>query len=383
MKINPNVKDCAPAPIAEAWSWVDNPDDPTLLDVCQAVPAYPPHQSMLDFLGHAIANREAATYTDIAGIHPLRLALAADIDSRYGAAVDPGEIVITAGCNQGFCSVIDTLCQNGDSVISALPCYFNHEMWLTIRGINIQWMDFDPTSNTPDPAQADMLVTDSTRAIILISPNNPTGAIYSATILDAFYEVAKKHGIPLIVDETYRDFMDDSEPPHHLFAKPDWQNTFVHLYSFSKAFSLTGHRVGAVVGGEKLLTHLTKIQDCVAISAPHVGQIAAQYGLDNLIPWRRQKGLEMISRAAALKQAFQRDELEYQLLSAGAYFAYVKHPFSEPALAVAERLARRHQVVCLPGSYFGQGQEQFLRFAFANVEPQRFSELVDRLIQSQ
>ena len=383
MHINPNVLDCASAPIAEAWSWINNPDDPGLLDVCQAVPAYLPHRSMLEFLGDAVARGQAATYTEISGIQPLRQALAEDINNRYAAAVDADNIVITAGCNQGFCSVIDTLCQSGDNVIVPLPCYFNHEMWLSIRDINIQWLDFNDSTAEPDPVQADSFVNEKTRAIILISPNNPTGAIYSEETINAFYLVARKHGIPLVIDETYRDFMDDSRPPHSLFQQPGWQDTFIHLYSFSKAFSLTGHRVGAVVAGQPVLDQLTKIQDCVAISAPHIGQIAAQYGLENLTEWRRMKGNEMIARAAAIRTAFDDHRLEYHLISAGAYFAYIRHPFVDPSRKVAERLAREFKIVCLPGTYFGAGQEPFFRFAFANLEEDRFPELIDRLIASQ
>ncbi len=383
MKINPDVKDCAPAPIAEAWSWLDNPDDPELIDVCQAVPSYLPHQSMLDHMGDAIKRGEAATYTDIAGIDPLRKALAGDINSRYDGSVNADEVFITAGCNQAFCAVIDTLCQSGDNVIAPLPCYFNHEMWLSIRSVEIQWLEFNQETAEPSPSQADGLVNSHTRAIVLVSPNNPTGAIYSEATMEKFFEVAKKHGIPLIIDETYRDFMDDSHPPHNLFQKPDWRDTFIHLYSFSKAFSLTGHRVGAIVASESLLNELSKVQDCAVINAPHLGQIAALFGLENLTAWRREKGLEMIVRAQAIRDAFDNSDLKYELVCAGAYFAYIKHPFDQPSSVVAKRLAQEFKVVCLPGTYFGDGQEQYFRFAFANLEQARFPELIKRLIASQ
>ena len=383
MKINPDVYDCAPAPIAEAWSWVDDPQDPDLIDVCQAVPAYLPHQSMLDFLSEEIRAGHAATYTDIQGILPLREALAKDIGERYRCEINPGEIVITAGCNQGFCTVIDALCQRGDNVIVPLPCYFNHEMWLSIRGIHPRWLDFNQQGAQPDAAQIAGLVDSRTRAIVLVTPNNPTGAIYSVDTIYQFFEAARAHGIPLIVDETYRDFMDDSAPPHTLFQQPDWRETFIHLYSFSKAFSLTGHRVGAMVAGIELVNQACKIQDCVAINAPHVGQIAAQFGLENLAQWKRKNGRDMIARAAAIKQAFNHPDLDYRIISAGAYFAYVQHPFEAPSQEVAQRLAREFKIVCLPGTYFGPGQESYFRFAFSCVPEQQFPELVNRLISSQ
>jgi len=383
MNINPDVQDCAPAPIAEAWSWVDNPDDPDLIDVCQAVPSYLPHPDMLEFLAHSIRRGQAATYTDIQGILPLRQELSRDLKERYEASIEPQNIIITAGCNQGFCTAIDTLCQTGDNVIVPLPCYFNHEMWLTIRGITPKWLEFNDTTAVPDPGQIDDLVDNNTRAIVLVSPNNPTGAAYSDETLNQFFEVAKKHDLPLVVDETYRDFMDTSSTPHSLFQRSDWQGTFIHLYSFSKAFSLTGFRVGAIVAGDRFIEQASKIQDCVAICAPHVGQIAAQFGLENLKAWRNQKGTEMMKRASAIKQAFEAPDLDYKLISAGAYFAYIKHPFDATSRSVAERLAREFKIVCLPGIYFGKGQDAYLRFAFANVKENMFPELVKRLKASQ
>ncbi len=354
-----------------------------MLDVCQAVPAYLPHQSLLDHLGQAITDGKAATYTDISGIAPLRESLAGDINSRYQCNISAQHISITAGCNQGFCSAIDTLCEPGDEVIAALPCYFNHEMWFRIRGINVQWLDFNEATAVPHPQQVARKISSRTKAIVLVSPNNPTGAIYSPEVLGEFYRIAKSHNIALVVDETYRDFMDPDAPPHHLFNESDWETNFIHLYSFSKSFSLTGHRVGAVAAGPKFLAEMGKIQDCVAISAPHTGQIAALYGLKNLIDWRTENGRKMTARAVAITQAFDHPGLDYQLISAGAYFAYIEHPFDSSSHAVAKRLAEEFDVLCLPGTYFGKGQDRYLRFAFANLTESHFPRLIDHLIQSQ
>ena len=383
MKINPHVLDCASAPIAEAWSWVKNPESENIIDMCQAVPAHLPPQSLRDYLGEAIKSGEGATYTDIRGIPPLRDALAENINQRYGAEIGEQNILITAGCNQAFCSVVDTLCQSDDDVIVPLPCYFNHQMWLTNRGVKIQYLDFNAETAMPDPEQARSLIGPKTRAIMLVSPNNPTGAIYSDECLNAFYDVAKEAGIALVIDETYRDFIDIDEQPHSLFSRPDWESTFIHLYSFSKVFSLTGHRTGAVAAHPDLLEQLSKVQDCTAICAPHAGQLAAVYGLQNLHDWKVGKSVELASRAIAIRKAFEHPDLQYRLVCAGAYFAYVEHPFQQPARDVVKRLIQDHEIISLPGSYFGENQEQFFRFAFANIDEKYFPELVERLIQSQ
>ena len=383
MKFNPDVLDCASAPIAEAWSWVRDPLSKNLIDMCQAVPAHLPPQNLRDYLGDAIKAGEGATYTDIRGIPPLREELAQNISERYDGAVEPDDILITAGCNQAFCSVVDSLCRAGDEVIVPLPCYFNHQMWLSTRGVTPRYLSFNAETAMPDAEEARTLINDRTRAVLLVTPNNPSGAIYSHECIDAFFELAKEHGLALIMDETYRDFIDIEQVPHRLFARDDWRDTLVHLYSFSKVFSLTGFRTGAVACGQPLLEQLSKVQDCTAICAPHAGQLAAVYGLQNLHDWKIEKSEELAQRALAIKQAFEHPDLEYGLISAGAYFAYVRHPFDEPARDVVRRLVQEHELLCLPGSYFGSDQEQFIRLAYANVHESRFDDVIERLIASQ
>ncbi len=369
MKFNPNVLDCAAAPIAEAGFLTQDQASANLIDMCQAVPA--------------MKAGEGATYTDIRGIPALREALADNISERYQASVNESDVLITAGCNQAFCSVVDTLCEAGDEVIVPLPCYFNHQMWLTARGVVPRYLSFNAETAMPDPAEARSLISERTRAILLVTPNNPSGAIYSPECIEQFFNLAAEHGIALIIDETYRDFIDIEQLPHSLFAASDWRDTLVHLYSFSKVFSLTGFRTGAVVTGQALLEQLKKIQDCTAICAPHAGQLAAVYGLQNLHAWKLEKSAELTQRAIAIRQAFEHPDLRYRLISAGAYFAYIEHPFEAPARDVVKRLIEDHEIVCLPGSYFGQHQERFIRFAYANVHERHFDDLVTRLIASQ
>lgn len=383
MKFNPNVLDCAAAPIAEAWSWVTTPGSDNLIDMCQAVPAHLPPQSLRDYLADAIKAGEGATYTDIRGIATLREALAGNISERYQGTVTADDILITAGCNQAFCSVVDTLCQAGDEVIVPLPCYFNHQMWLTTRAVVPRYLSFNADTAMPDPEEARSLINERTRAILLVTPNNPSGAIYSHECIDQFFELAREHGLALIMDETYRDFIDIEQLPHRLFSRADWRDTLVHLYSFSKVFSLTGFRTGAVAASQALLEQLKKIQDCTAICAPHAGQLAALYGLNNLHAWKLEKSDELAQRAIAIKQAFEHPDLDYRLISAGAYFAYIQHPFDAPARDVVKRLIQDHEIISLPGSYFGQDQEQFIRFAYANVHERHFEDVIQRLIASQ
>ncbi len=383
MKLSNTVLHCDAAPIAEAWSWVDDRNADGLIDMCQAVPAHLPPQSLRDYLADAIRRGEGSTYTDIRGIEPLREALASNINDRYQGSVTAEDLLITAGCNQAFCSVIDAICEPGDEVIIPLPTYFNHNMWLSIRDVQAVNLSFNPETAEPDPQEAAGLISERTRAIVLVTPNNPSGAIYSPQTIRRFFDLARERDIMLIIDETYRDFIDIKLQPHALFEDAGWRDHFVHLYSFSKVFSLTGYRTGAIAAGSAMLDQLKKIQDCTAICAPHAGQLAALFGLQHLHDWKLEKSAELAGRAIAIREAFAHPELKYRLISAGAYFAYIEHPFAMTSREVVKKLIQEQQIVSLPGSYFGAAQDQFIRFAFANVEESHFGDLIDRLLASQ
>jgi aspartate/methionine/tyrosine aminotransferase len=129
---------------------------------------------------------------------------------------------------------------------------------------------------------------------------------------------------------------------------------------------------------------VAKAMDCVAICAPNIGQEAALYGLRHLAAWREEKRGMMLERLDALRSAFRANALEYRLISAGAFFAWVRHPFAGvPAVQVARRLADRHNLLCLPGTIFGPGQEGALRLAFANLPAEKMAEVAERLVASQ
>ena len=377
-----------PPPIAEIAALARGrsfPADKPLLDLAQAVPAWPPAEALTRHLAEAVREPETARYTPILGRDALRDALAASLSGAYGGDVTRERVAIAAGCNQAFCLALMALAGPGDEAILAAPSYFNYQMWLEMLGTAPVYLPFRPErGGVPDPADARARITPRTRAIVLVTPNNPTGAIYPPETIHAFHDLAREAGIALVLDETYRDFLPDDAPPHGLFARPGWEETLVHLYSFSKVYSLTGYRVGALVAAERLLAEVAKAADCVAICAPAVAQEAALFGLRHLADFRAGKRRLVLERVARFRAVFARDTLAYAPISAGAFFAYVRHPFAGvPAAAVARRLIEEENVLCLPGSAFGPGQDGYLRFALANIDGDAMAALGDRLEASQ
>ena len=126
-------------------------------------------------------------------------------------------------------------------------------MWLRLRGVTPVYLEPDACL-VPRAADAEALITPRTRAIVLITPGNPSGVTVPPAEIAAFAALARRHGIALILDETYRSFRDTGgrEPAHRLFADPAWRSTLVSLHSFSKDLAIPGYRVGAVVAAPEL-----------------------------------------------------------------------------------------------------------------------------------
>ena len=160
----------------------------------------------------------------------MRAAYATDQSSVYNAPITPENIAITAGCNQAFVTTMLAVAQAGDSVLLPTPWYFNHEMTLKMLGIHAQPLPCSAAAGfVPDVAEAEALLTARTRAIVLVTPNNPTGAVYPPQAIAAFGALCAQRGIWLIIDETYRDFLPDHVgQPHALFAS-DWRSHVIQL----------------------------------------------------------------------------------------------------------------------------------------------------------
>ena len=376
-------------PVMEARRWLEGvtfTDAKPLINVSQAAPVDPPPEGLRQHIADTALNvAEAHLYGPVLGLPDLRAEVAAQWSSAYGGEIAPSQVAITSGCNQAFCAAITALCAEGDEVILPTPWYFNHKMWLDMMGVRAIPLTTDGAL-LPDPERAAALITERTRAIVLVTPNNPGGVEYPATLVRAFFDLAQSRGLKLIVDETYRDFDARTEAPHDLFATPDWSGTLIQLYSFSKAYRLTGHRVGAMVASPVLLAQVEKFLDTVTICPNQLGQHAALWGMRNLGQWLAGERAEILDRRAAIADNMPKLAAQgWKLMGAGAYFAYMAHPFDMPSDQLAQALVRDHHVLCLPGTMFmpaddPDGKSQ-LRIAFANVDRGGISTLFDRLSQ--
>ena len=374
-------------PVMEARRWLDgvtHPAERPLLNVSQAAPVDPPPAPLREAMARIVMeDAEAHLYGPVLGLPELRSEVAAQWSASYGGKVSADNVAITSGCNQAFAAAIATLCADGDEVIIPVPYYFNHRMWLDMSGV--MTVPLVPgVGMIPSATDAARLITSKTRAIALVSPNNPCGVEYPSETLRSFRDLARAHDIALIVDETYRDFDSRSGAPHALFADPDWDDTLIQLYSFSKAYRLTGHRVGAVIAGTARLAEIEKFLDTVTICPNQLGQRAALWGMQNLRDWLAGERLEILDRRAAIHDHFHLlADNGWELLGCGAYFAYVKHPFAMSSADLAPLLVKEAGVLLLPGTMFmptdfSAGDSE-LRIAFANIDRAGIRTLFTRL----
>jgi aspartate/methionine/tyrosine aminotransferase len=387
--IKPRTAQTFAPPVMAARRWLDgvtHPADRPLLNVSQAAPTAAPPVALRKAVARILMREpQAHLYGPVLGLPALRSEIAAQWSAAYDGELVPDQVGITSGCNQAFAAAITALCDQDDQVIIPVPYYFNHRMWLDMIGVQAVPLACG-ADMIPDAAAAAQLITARTRAIVLVTPNNPTGAEYPAATLRAFMDLARAHKIALIVDETYRDFDSRSGAPHDLFTDPRWDDTLIQLYSFSKAYRLTGHRIGAVLTSPARLGEIEKFLDTVAICPNQIGQHAALWGMRNLGQWLAGERAEILDRRAAITRHFAPLAAQgWKLLGVGAYFAYLEHPFDQSADLLAQQLVAQSGILLLPGTMFmpaddPQGARQ-LRIAFANIDSDDIATLFARLAQ--
>ena len=383
--LNPFIKKTFSPPIIQAYKWLDEtalPSHLKLMDLSQAAPAEPPHIRIREAIAEASINEpKAHFYGPVLGNDDLRQALSKKWNEWYCGTLHPKNIGITSGSNQAFCATIASIAAPGDNIIVPSPWYFNHKMWLDMAAININILPV-AEDMLPSADITEKLINGKTKAILLITPNNPTGAEYSKELLSKFYKIAKRNHIKLIIDETYRDFHSQKNPTHNLFQELEWEDTLISLYSFSKSYRLTGHRIGAIITNSERLSQIEKFLDTMTICPNQLGQIAALYGLQNLSTWLENQRLEIHKRKNAIQKGFNHLS-DWRLKSCGAYFAYVEHPFAMTSEIVCQDLLSEQAILTLPETMFTPQtkscSKKHIRIAFANITIEQINELFKRL----
>ena len=382
MKISPQIANVHFPPISEVRRWLsERPNDgQQLIDLCQAVPDYAPAPELTQHLSRLLSDPQMSKYSPDEGLLEVREAVCAYYRRKYAAQLSPDNFCLTIGASQAFWLAIVTLCRAGDEVVVQAPYYFDHPMALDILGIRGVSAPFvEAEGGLPNPVTIENLITDRTKAILVVSPSNPTGAITPPEAIRALYDVARRHEIALILDETYNEFIPGGIRPHDLFSDPVWGDHFVQIASFGKTYALTGYRAGMLVASGTFINNALKAQDTMAVCQPRITQHAVKFGVEHLDQWVAVNRDMMSRRHNLFRSEFMLPGNPFVLAASGGFFAWVRHPFNHcSGRQVAKRLVDEAAILCLPGEVFGPRLEGYLRLAFGNIQEDSIPEAVRR-----
>ena len=301
----------------------------------------------------AEGNPTLHAYGPVAGDPALLEVLAGWLRQEHRLDLEGAGLLLSAGSNMAFNAVVQVLCDPGDELILPVPYYFNHEMAIRLAGgtpVPVQ------AGLIPDPDQLAAAITARTRAIVTVSPNNPSGAVIPAAVLTAINQLCAERGLLHICDEAYALFGHGDTPVWSPGSQPGSGSHTITLGSLSKSHGMAGWRVGWAVVPESLMPALAKVQDTILICPPRLIQRAATAALAAGPDWCRARIAALSTRRrrvlAALEQG---DGTPWRVLGPadGAFYALleIKAPLnSDQAM---ERLIREHRVALVSGSSFG------------------------------
>ncbi|MDF5734261.1 MULTISPECIES: pyridoxal phosphate-dependent aminotransferase [unclassified Nostoc] len=357
-------------------------NSPGTISLGQGVVYYNPPPEAREFLAKFFAEPANNLYKSVAGIPPLLTALAGKLSAFNGIEINEENcIVVTAGSNMGFMNAILAITNPGDEIILNTPYYFNHEMAIAMAGCRPVLVATDENYQLRKDAIA-QAITPKTRAVVTISPNNPTGVVYSETALRQVNQICGMHGIYHISDEAYEYFTYNGVK--HVFPGAFGRNSeyTISLFSLSKAYGFASWRIGYMVIPKHLLVAVKKVQDTILICPPVISQYAALGALQakeeylkshiGAIGQVRQVVLDSLNRLQGLCSITPAN---------GAFYFFLKVNTQMDAFELVKRLIEEHKVAVIPGTTFGMDDGCYLRVAYGALQKETAKEGIERLVQ--
>ena len=362
-------------PIISRWT----AETPGTISLGQGIVAYGPPPEAVDAARRFGGSMDDHRYGPVEGQPALVDALETKLLDENGIRVRPhSRLVVTAGGNLAFMNAVLAITDPGDEVIVPAPYYFNHEMAVVMAGARPV-----PVPTTSD-YQLDVdaiarAIGERTRAVVTVSPNNPTGAVYPEASLRAVNAICRERGVFHVHDETYEYFTYD-EVPH--FSPGSIDGAAAHtisLYSMSKAYGMASWRIGYMVIPDALWDAINKIQDTLLICAPLVSQAAAVAALGVGRAYAASKIGPLASMRETIGRALGQPSVPCAVPpAAGAFYFFVRVFAPHDSLALTERLIREHRVAVVPGRAFGAAGCA-IRVSYGALDPESAEEGARRL----
>lgn len=328
-------------------------DHPGTISLGQGVVNYGPPAEALAAIGPMTADPVLQKYQAVSGLPVLVSALRDKLARDNGIPSEGTEVMVTAGSNMAFLNAVIAVADPGDEIVLPRPYYFNQEM--AIRMVGCVPVFVDTTADFQlDVAAIEAAIGPRTRAIVTVSPNNPTGAVYPEADLRAVNALCRERGLWHFSDEAYEWFTHDGAAHFSPGSIPGAAAHTLSFFSFSKTFGMASWRVGYVAYPASLSEAMNKVQDTNLICAPVVSQVVAaeavkrgrapvQPHLDRLSAVRAQVHAALAGLG---------DLVEFPR-TRGAFYVLMKLPGVEDALEFNRAMARDHRVATIPGFAFG------------------------------
>jgi len=355
--------------------------NPGTISLGQGVAYYGPPPQAVEAIQKFLADPENHKYKLVQGIPELLEAIERKLRQENGISLDGSRVVVTAGANMGFMNAILAITDPGDEIILQLPYYFNHEMAVTIAGCKTICVPTDDDYQL-QPESIAAAITERMRAVVTISPNNPTGAVYRESDLQQVNDICRRNGIYHISDEAYEYFTYDGA--RH-FSPGSIAGSAAHtisLFSLSKAYGFASWRIGWMVIPEHLYTPIRKIQDTILICPPVISQWAAVGAMSAGRPYCRDK----LKMTAEIRRMFLEElagvaDLVTVPHADGAFYLLLRVHKNLESMELVRRLIERHKVAVIPGMTFGMEDKCYLRVAYGALQKDTAAEGIGRLVR--
>lgn len=359
-------------------------ETPGTISLGQGVVSYGPPAEAIAKLPALLADAQLHKYQPVSGYAPLVDAIASKLAGENGLRVDAdARVMVTAGSNMAFLNSVLAVADPGDEFILPLPFYFNQEMAVRMCGCVPVPVPTRPDWSLDVDAIA-AAITPRTRAIVTVSPNNPTGAVYAEADLRAVNALCARAGIYHFSDEAYEYFTFDGARHFSPGSLPGAPAHTLSFYSLSKNFGMASWRVGYVVYPAHLAEAMEKVQDTNLICAPVVSQLLALEALRLGKAWVQPRLEELARVRTAVHGALaELGELVQFPRTQGAFYVLMRLPGVADPLAFNRAMVAKHQVATIPGFAFGlkdTARANYQRLSFGALDAATVAAGVQRFV---
>ncbi len=354
---------------------------PDAITLGQGVVHYAPPDEAREAIGRFYADPNNHKYKAEVGIPPLTEALRSKLRDQNGFVFGPdSQVVVTAGSNMAFLNAILAVCDPGDEVIVPVPYYFNHEMAITMASARPVLV---PTTSDYqlrlDAIEA--AITPKTRAILTVSPNNPTGVVLSEASLRTVNDLCRLRGLYHISDEAYEYFVYDGVRHFSPGSLPNSAGHTISLFTLSKTYGFASWRIGYQVIPDHLYEAVKKVQETNVICPPVISQFAALGALEAGEAFLQPRLAEMAAtRRIVLGELKPLHDFCDVSPSDGAIYLFLRLDTDIAPMTLVERLIREHRVAVMPGTDFGLTDGCTLRLSYGALPQALAAEGLGRLV---